>query len=644
MTTTTHARRRRAVLTALVALSASIGLVGSAQAAGAAPTARGAALAPAAVDSPADDLGWADTPLEAPPAPAAAQAEALPLANDNAAEVDIAAPAPVQAAPRIRDLGANPPAVPGRAVTYSNQDAGPASTLVLYDTTGDWSKLGEYYAMAMGNLASHSGLVTALPVADYQAGLAGRYTNVIYTGSTYDEPLPRAFIDDVLTGDVPVLWSGFNIWQLVKTDADRAAFTARFGWDAATSYIDATDRVTQVEYNGQVFGRNELNKGGITAPHITDQGAVTVLGKALCSSADGAAAQCASIAQSGTTSFPWAVSSGGLTFIGEVPVTYMSEQDRYIAAADIVLDSLQPGAEQIRQAAVRIEDVGPDTDPAELQAMVDYLFSQGVPFQMAVFPEYEDPSGAKNDGTPQSMTLKDTPELVAVLKDAVSKGGTIVQHGTTHQFGDLNNPYNGVSSDDFEFIRSWCSDENYPDAPVAPCQQNSWVQIGGELPGTSAKWAKKRVKDGRKYFKKLGLPTPKIFETPHYSASRSGYEGINKVYSTRYERELMYAGTLTGTPGGPHDYIGQFFPYSVNDPYGTHVLPENLGNYEPKDINNHPPRSAQQVIDSARLNLAGTHATASFFFHPYYPLNELKTIVEGIKSQGYTFVAAQDLR
>ena len=62
------------------------------------------------------------------------------------------------------------------------------------------------------------------------------------------------------------MWSGFNIWQLAKTDADRAAFTQRYGWDAATSYIDSTDRVTKISYNGASLKRNELNTGGINRP------------------------------------------------------------------------------------------------------------------------------------------------------------------------------------------------------------------------------------------------------------------------------------------------------------------------------------------------------------------------------------------
>ena len=148
-------------------------------------------------------------------------------------------------------------------------------------------------------------------------------------------------------------------------------------------------------YKRQSLKRNELNSGGIIAPHIVRDKDVKVLGRAECSKPDGAAVACASVAQSGTTSFPWAVSSSGMTFIGEIPLTYLGEQDRYIAAADILLDFLQPGAQQFRQAAVRLEDVTPDSDPEELQAIVDYLHSQNVPFQMAVVPKYIDPKGTE---------------------------------------------------------------------------------------------------------------------------------------------------------------------------------------------------------------------------------------------------------
>ncbi|WP_136192216.1 DUF2334 domain-containing protein [Actinomyces procaprae] len=631
--------RRRRLLAAVVLTAAVTALPITATAL---PAAQDRTPAAVPANAPVVDV-IQEAPVEAPPEPEAAAEQVLPLVAGGAAEeAELAQPAEAAAEPEVRDLPEGV-ALPASARTFSTEQAGPARTLVLFDSTGGYAHLGEYYALGMGMLASHSGTVTTLPVTDYVAGLAGSYTAVIYSGSTYDEPLPQAFVNDVLTGDVPVLWSGFNIWQLASTTEDRAAFTARYGWDAASSYIDSADTVTTVTYNGQELGRNALNTGGILAPHITSPQDVTVLGTAHCSDAAGTATDCAPITQSTGATFPWAVKSANLTYIGEVPLSYLGETDRYLAAADIVLDTLQPGAENVRQAAVRIEDVSPATTGAELRTIVDYLVGAGVPFQLAVVPIYTDPEGVYNDGTPETLTLADNPELVEVLAYAVANGGTLIQHGTRHQFSNLSNPYNGVSTDDFEFIRSWCTDTNDNSAPAVTCQNNSWVQIGGDLPGTDAAWAAQQVTEGRALFTQAGLPEPTVFETPHYAAGAAAYSGISQVYQVRYEREILHAGLLTGRAGGDFEYFGQFFPYAVNDPYGTHVLPENLGNVELESYNQHPPRLPADIVAAAHANLVGTHATASFFFHPYYDVSLLREIVEGIQAEGYTFVAATEL-
>ena len=85
---------------------------------------------------------------------------------------------------------------------------GSASALVVYDTTNTWGFLGELYAMAAGNLASHFGQITAEPVADYVSGQVNDYTATIYLGSTYNEPIPAAFLNDVLSTARPVIWAG----------------------------------------------------------------------------------------------------------------------------------------------------------------------------------------------------------------------------------------------------------------------------------------------------------------------------------------------------------------------------------------------------------------------------------------------------
>ena len=103
-----------------------------------------------------------------------------------------------------------------------------ASTLVLYDTTGQWGWLGELYAIMSANLASHFGSWTAMPVASYQTGQLKQYTAAIYVGSTYDEPLPTAFLDDVYGTTTPVIWAYDNIWQLT---ARYPNFSSVYGWN-----------------------------------------------------------------------------------------------------------------------------------------------------------------------------------------------------------------------------------------------------------------------------------------------------------------------------------------------------------------------------------------------------------------------------
>jgi len=102
------------------------------------------------------------------------------------------------------------------------------STLVLYDTTGQWGWLGELYAIMSANLASHFGSWTAMPVASYQTGQLKQYTAAVYIGSTYDEPLPTAFLDDVYGTTTPVIWAYDNIWQLT---ARYPNFSSVYGWN-----------------------------------------------------------------------------------------------------------------------------------------------------------------------------------------------------------------------------------------------------------------------------------------------------------------------------------------------------------------------------------------------------------------------------
>ncbi|MFJ9727215.1 DUF2334 domain-containing protein [Streptomyces sp. NPDC101209] len=520
------------------------------------------------------------------------------------------------------------------AVTRQATLLGPADAaadpraLVLYDTAGPYGQLGELYAMAAANLAGHFGSVTAKPVQQYTAGMIDSYSAVIYIGSTYyggdiPDAVPAAFYADVAASSKPVIWTGANIWNMANATGV-AAFTQKYGWDPTTSYYEdggSVGAVTQVTYKNQTLTRKipAGQDGGVLRPNIlsgTGYPAVTTLAQGLDSS-------------NGHT-FGWAVRSSNLTYVGEIPFAYVSESDRVVAFEDLLFDALAPATAERHRAMVRLEDISPEADPAQLKAMADYLKSQNIPYGINVIPVYTDPNGTYNNGVPQTITLSQRPQVVSALKYMLARGAVLMDHGYTHQYGKTANPYNGVTGDDFEFYRAHVdsADNVVYDGPVAE---------------DSALWAQARVTAALAEFTKAGLPKPTLWTTPHYAGSATDYKVFSSNFSARLERSLYFSGTLGGNSAGPNSFIGQFFPYVVKDVYGTKVLPENIGNYEPEAFNNHPARLPADLVASAKANLAVRDGFASFFYHPYYPLQPLKDTIDGIKALGYTFVSPGSL-
>jgi uncharacterized protein YdaL len=486
---------------------------------------------------------------------------------------------------------------------------GTAKTLILYDSTNTYGWLGEVYATQTANLSSHFGSWTAEPVAKYKTGDLNGFTAVIYIGSTYDEPIPATFLADVTATTKSVTWIYDNIWELTSADT---AFAARYGF--TSGLFDYSD-VSEVDYKGTALTRDTTDKSGIMNLQITDPAKVTTVATA--------------VRPDGTT-FPWAVRSGNFTYVGEIPYAYVTSDDRYLAFSDMLFDVLGSTAADRHRALVRIEDVGPDSDPAELTAIADYLSAQKVPFSVAVYPRYRDPKGVNNNGKAQDYTLLSKPKVVAALKYMQARGGTLIMHGYTHQYGNVPNPYDGVSANDFEFY-------------AAHIDATNNVVYDGPVPVDSANWAAGRMISGELVFAAAGLGTPSTFEFPHYAASAVDYTTANSLFARRYDRGLYVPGALSGAKPDYTKQFGQFFPYTVRDVYGTVVIPENIGNIEPEPFNNHPPRLSADILASSKRNLAVRDGVASFFYHPYLGTAYLQTLVPGIKAQGYTFVGAASM-
>ena len=515
--------------------------------------------------------------------------------------------------------------------------------LVLYDTAGPYGFLGQLYAAGISNLAGHFGSVKAEPISAYTSGQINSYAALFYAGSTYSgatTDFPAAFYTDIAVTTKPVVWMGDNIWNYANAIGP-AAFEAQYGWDATNSYF--TGGATSVSYKSESLTR--------TFPAGTDQG---VIAADICAVSGGCAATgpavttLASAVTSTSTSFPWAVRSGNLTYIGEVPFAYVTESDRIIALHDLMFDALAPATATRHRALVRLEDLDAGDDPNDLINAANYLSSQGVPFSMAVIPQYVDPQGVDSGtGVPTYLSLSQAPAAwLAAIKYALTKGGTLVDHGYTHQYSSgggptgpagayvpgsaVNNPYDGITADDAEFF-------------TASVNSSNSVIWNGPIPGDSTAWAQARVNAALAEFAAVRLPAPQMWDTPHYFGTDHDYQAIATRIPARYERSLYFNGVLSGGSANYTQYIGQFFPYKVTDIYGTTVIPENLGDYEPDAENNNPPRLPAQIIQNAQDNLAVRDGVASFFYHPYYGTAPLTQIVSGIKALGYTFVSASSL-
>jgi uncharacterized protein YdaL len=479
------------------------------------------------------------------------------------------------------------------------------STLVLYDTTGQWGWLGELYGMMAANLASHFGTWMAMPVVSYTSGLLNQYTAVIYVGSSYGEAIPAAFVTDVVNTGVPVIWINDNIWELT---ASYPSFSAVYGW--MWSGFD-TSSVAEVDYKSQKLKRYAANTAGIMNYASIGTG-VTVL--ANCVRSDG-------------STFPWAVRSRNLTYLGENPLVYIGEGDRYLIFCDLLFDALAPNTPTRHRATVRIEDINVTDDPKPLIKVAQWLYSNGIPFGFQVIPLYLDPNGYYNNGTPVRAPLHNYPMMIAAFNTMQLLGGTMMLHGWTHQYSNVANPYTGVSGDDCEFYR------------VTQNADKTLNYSGPVAEDTSTAWAANRLASAFAELTASALAVPKLWTFPSYAASVFGYQAVTSAqvngqpaFAARAERPLYFSGFMSG---GTIDYtrvVGQYFPYTVTDVYKCNVLADTLGGIGRA-------RLPADIIADAQRNLVVRDGFASFFYHASDDISYLQQTVNGLKNLGYTFFA-----
>ena len=535
------------------------------------------------------------------------------------------------------------------------------SALILYDTVGAYGSVGKENAMFLENLLGHFNLdVTSKPANEYQSSDMINKRAVFYIGTSFDAFNQYAvgsagrvayeqFYNDIAVKDKTVVWMNYNLSSLEQYWQDNNLLNTTFANKYGISFSD----VSQLKYNRVQYKNTELYKGVIpfATPGSASEGCIlegdnryacslelnriNVLNQ---NKVDVFATASSTINNGNTPTAPYITKANNFWFVGDIPFTYMSEEDRYLAFSDVLHDMLAIPHEESHKAIMRLEDVDARTEMADLNSIASYMGSKNISFSVATIPRYEDPLGIENDGVATTQLLSNS-AIGTRLKELYDAGAiSIVQHGTTHQYykslednaSEISNPYNGLSGDDFEFMR------------VIEHADHSYSYLY-PVENDSAVWAKARITEGISIFNDMGI-TAFAWEAPHYMAGPNHYRGIQELYPVQYARVLYFPNEDSNDIAIKNKFIGQFYPYIIQkDLYGYTIIPENIHNIE--DVPNEGYRKLlpADTIHFAKKLKVVRDGIASFYYHPYLGSGYLKQIVEGLEGEGYTFVSAPSL-
>jgi len=499
----------------------------------------------------------------------------------------------------------------------------PSGALILHDSTGEWGWLGAVHARSLANLLGHFSVpCTISPVEQYSAGQMEGYRTVFYLGVVYDNPLPAAFLQDVMRTSRTVCWFRYNLWRIAWDERRYSApdFEARFGFRFLGLRRPG---YTRVSYRGQWFTKN-AGDPEVGLSEVVGRGACSV--QAFAYPPEGASGE----------PVPYIVRGGNLWYVADIPFSYVTEEDRYLAFADALHDILGIQHAESHRGLMRIEDVNPTTSPDALRAIADYLFSEGVPFLISLIPVYQDPSCYYSPDVPRLRLLSKEPELVEALRYMQAKGGQILLHGYTHQYNSAANPYSGITGEDFEFYRTTLN-------------ENLGVVFLGAVPEDSYRWVRSRVCAAQQELHAAGL-SEVGWETPHYAASAGDYRFFGQRFRLTVQRALYFTtadvgeaardGIDTRNPGNPAYFSSQLFPYVIErDAYGQKIVPENLGLVDLIGWNGYGKWLPGDIVRAASANLAVRDGWASSYFHPFLDIEYLRQVVQGVKALGYTYVS-----
>ena len=284
---------------------------------------------------------------------------------------------------------------------------------------------------------------------------------------------------------------------------------------------------------------------------------------------------------------PYIVQDGNALFVNGV-ISFDSDavtrRGAMLAVCDVMTRFIDAHPLPARPLAMlRLEDVSAITPTWRLEKFVHYLASVQVPYGIGIIPDLRVQGKV-------IRPLGDNRELLNTLRWAEGHGATVILHGLHHC----------CSSEDTEGYEFWDHEHNAP------------------VPNDSTEWMHSQVTQGIADLTALGLH-PKMWETPHYSASAVDYKVVSQFFGAAWGLRLP---------------IG-WLPWVLKrDQFGVMLLPEDLG-YVSLD-------GAKTVADQltrAKELLVCQSCIAAGFLHPStVPIEVVQQYVRGLQDLGYEFV------
>lgn len=537
---------------------------------------------------------------------------------------------------------------------------------------------GQLHAIFLQNLLAHFPKYDTIlkPVEDYKKGDIESCAANFYVGSYYRDgasiKMPDHFVADFVATKKPAMWMGYNAWLIGEENSAKI-------WNMTYRGLTQLDLKTKDKKGDPGFYRffnykgNTWVKSGEWAgkDKTTFNAAHELLKFADVETAgDTSKRTIISDASHSTnkskSNLPYIIrsnksegSAGNHWLVTDSPFAYIHEADRYFIVADVLFDVLgeEPRNKGPKHALFRIEDVNARTNYNGLKAITDVLEEEKVPYASAFIPVFSDPLGVKGKKTISLKFTEDKNIRDWVLSNVKANRLSIINHGTTHQFGRKRNPYNGMSGLDYEY----------------------WDMVGDKrLKNDTLRFVINRVERGVKTFAEAGI-TPVAFEVPHYRASARNYVVFGQYYnwnvgrvhyttlkkldikSVASDNKIDLVGTanarerLQQVRKSKVSYVkneshgGQLFPYELyGDYFGQRLIPESL-NYPTTLLNTTKTvengRTLDQMLEDAKRNLVLRDYWASFFMHAFLMNGggekekaKVRWFVRSLKDLGYKFI------